>query len=416
MKSVATLSIVGWLAACVLSNTLWAADNKAVDGKVEQSRQTLDSIKQKIESLKQQLLNTQEAKADAADALKKSEKAISESKRKLFELAQEQTKHAQTLKQLAEKKSHLEAVIQQQKKQLAKQFYQEYTQRTPGTLQLLLQQEDPNQISRELQYYGYIAKARKLLIQDMQGNLHQVIALNTQTEQTLQQVTSLKNQQEQARQKLESEKQEKAKVLSSLSSKIATQRKEISRLKRDEQSLSDLVDRLSRASVAPKKTVPQESKSDTNAPSTPIARNENLPSAGSDGSSFAALKGKLYLPVKGEIMNRFGSSREDTGLTWKGLFIRASEGSEVRAIAQGKIVFADWMRGFGNLLIIDHGNGYMSLYGNNQALLRKSGDVVKSGDNIATVGNTGGNSSSGLYYELRQYSRPFDPLSWSVLR
>ena len=193
MKSVATLSIIGWLAACVLSNTLWAADNKAVDGKVEQSRQTLDSIKQKIESLKQQLLNTQEAKADAADALKKSEKAISESKRKLFELAQEQTKHAQTLKQLAEKKSHLEAVIQQQKKQLAKQFYQEYTQRTPGTLQLLLQQEDPNQISRELQYYGYIAKARKLLIQDMQGNLHQVIALNTQTEQTLQQVTTLNN-------------------------------------------------------------------------------------------------------------------------------------------------------------------------------------------------------------------------------
>ena len=98
------------------------------------------------------------------------------------------------------------------------------------------------------------------------------------------------------------------------------------------------------------------------------------------------------------------------------MFIRSAEGSEVKSIANGKIVFADWMRGFGNLLIIDHGDGYMSLYGNNQALLRKMGDTVKSGDTIASVGNSGGNETAGLYYELRKQSKPFDPMSWSVVR
>ncbi len=407
------MKILARFSACWACLMVFSLATSAAENKVEQSRQSLDSIKQKIESLKQELMSTQEAKADAADALKKSEKAISESKRKLFELAREQDKHAQHLKQLADKKSSLEQVIQQQKNQLAKQFYQEYTQRNPNALQLLLQQEDPNQIARELQYYGYIAKARKLLIQELQGNLQQVVVLNQQTEQTLHQVTALKSQQEAAKQKLEADKQEKSKVLNSLASKIAAQRKEINRLKRDEQSLSQLVERLARAATSPKKAPAPENKSE---PSAPIAKNEALPTAGFEGGNFAALKGKLNLPVKGELMNRFGASREDTGLTWKGLFIRAAEGSEVKAIAAGKIVFADWMRGFGNLLIVDHGNGYMSLYGNNQALLRKAGELIKAGDSIATVGNTGGNASSGLYYELRQFSRPFDPLSWSVLR
>jgi septal ring factor EnvC (AmiA/AmiB activator) len=139
-----------------------------------------------------------------------------------------------------------------------------------------------------------------------------------------------------------------------------------------------------------------------------------LPSSSFGGVSFGELRGKLNLPVRGEITNRFGSAREDTGVTWKGLFIKSAEGNEVKSIANGRVVFADWMRGFGNLMIIDHGDGYMSLYGNNQALLRKMGDTVKGGDTIASVGNSGGNSTSGLYYELRNRSKPFDPMSWSV--
>jgi septal ring factor EnvC (AmiA/AmiB activator) len=119
--------------------------------------------------------------------------------------------------------------------------------------------------------------------------------------------------------------------------------------------------------------------------------------------------------VRGDVSNRFGSSREDSGISWKGLFIKANEGAEVKSVATGRVVFADWLRGFGNLIILDHGSGYMSLYGNNQAVLKQVGDNVRAGDTIASVGNSGGNETNGLYYELRRQSRPFDPLSWSNL-
>ena len=140
-----------------------------------------------------------------------------------------------------------------------------------------------------------------------------------------------------------------------------------------------------------------------------------MPSNELAGGNFSALKGKLRLPIRGEVSNRFGASREDSGISWKGLFIRANAGTEVKAVANGQVVFADWLRGFGNLIILDHGDGYMSLYGNNQALLKAVGSNVHTGDTIAAVGNSGGNESNGLYYELRRQSLPFDPLSWSSL-
>ncbi|GAC1323076.1 MAG: hypothetical protein NVSMB28_16170 [Collimonas sp.] len=127
------------------------------------------------------------------------------------------------------------------------------------------------------------------------------------------------------------------------------------------------------------------------------------------------MRGQLRLPVRGDVMARFGSKRGD-GPSWKGLFIRTPEGSEVKAVAAGRVVFADWLRGFGNLIIVDHGNQYMTIYGNNQALLKRPGDVVKTGDVIASAGNSGGNEQSGLYFEIRHQGRAFDPLGWVTTR
>jgi septal ring factor EnvC (AmiA/AmiB activator) len=127
---------------------------------------------------------------------------------------------------------------------------------------------------------------------------------------------------------------------------------------------------------------------------------------------FAALRGKLRLPARGELSNRFGTPREDGGTTWKGLFIRAPQGEEVKAVAPGKVVFSDWMRGFGNLLIVDHGGDYLSIYGNNETLFKQAGENVASGDVLGRVGNSGGNPETGLYFELRHLGKPFDPLSW----
>jgi septal ring factor EnvC (AmiA/AmiB activator) len=123
------------------------------------------------------------------------------------------------------------------------------------------------------------------------------------------------------------------------------------------------------------------------------------------------MKGQLRLPTRGAISNRFGTARQE-GSTWKGLFIVARTGSEVHSIASGRVVFAEWMRGFGNLLIVDHGSSYLSIYANNDALLKQVGDEVRAGQTIATVGNSGGNPESGLYFELRHQGKPLDPLAW----
>jgi septal ring factor EnvC (AmiA/AmiB activator) len=130
------------------------------------------------------------------------------------------------------------------------------------------------------------------------------------------------------------------------------------------------------------------------------------------GLDFHRLKGKLALPLTGEILHKFGQNRDGGGPAWKGLFIRARQGQEVRAVGSGRIAFADWLRGFGNLLIVDHGDGYLSLYSNNESLYKQPGEPVRAGDVVAAVGATGGQDEPGLYFELRHQGKPFDPLTW----
>ena len=412
--------------------------------KVEKSKEALSDIHERIESLKKELDIAQEAHADATDALKESEKSISETNRKLFELNQQHQENRNKLASLQEQKTGISSTLQQQKQLLGAQLYQQYLHGQQSYIQVVLQQQDPGAMARQLQYFSYVSKARAKLIASMQSNLGKITRLNDETEQALKAITELKVAQEQERRELQAQKNERSKVLKKLSSQITAQRGEIDKLKRDEKSLSQLVERLARIAQqqeaqqqAQRKLAQQKqaklAKNKSNAPppaddtgstdtaksastATTIARNDTLPSNAFDGGNFAALRGKLNLPVRGDVTNRFGATREDTGISWKGLFIKSSEGSEVKSVATGRVVFADWMRGFGNLLIIDHGDGYMSLYGNNQALLRKVGDTVKGGDTVASVGNSGGNESPGLYYELRKQSKPFDPLSWSVLK
>ena len=173
-------------------------------------------------------------------------------------------------------------------------------------------------------------------------------------------------------------------------------------LKRDETRLSRLVESL--AKLMARSQPP------------PRVRNERVPQASGIDSGFLELKGRLRLPVRGELANRFGSPRADGGLVWKGLFIAARPGEEVRAVADGRVVFADWLRGFGNLLIVDHGDAYMSLYGNNESLYKRVGDSIRGGEPVAAVGASGGNTDSGLYFELRHQGRPLDPLDWVDIR
>lgn len=411
-------------------NTYAGETKKATPNKVNQTQKELSDVQQKLEDMKKALDSSQEAHQDAADALKESELAISATNKKLHEINQLQQKNKQKLNQLTTEVHTLEQQLASQQKLLGTQLYQQYTKGEQAHAQMILQHQNPNEIARDLHYFSYIAKARADLIKKMQANLQTLAELNEKTAVALNEVSALKAEQVAEKKNLQAQKQAKSAVVSKLSAQIAEQRSQIQKLSRDEKNLSNLVEKLAKLAQAqerqrklaaskPEKKSPQNSNLTENPIKSKqkevVARNDAEPSAEIAGVNFSALKGKLRLPVRGSVLNRFGASREDTGISWKGLFIQAAEGTQVKSVAGGRVVFADWMRGFGNLIIIDHGQGYMSLYGNNQAILKSVGANVSAGDAIASVGNSGGNETNGLYYELRKQSQPIDPLSWSNL-
>ncbi len=403
--------------------------NSLAAKKIDAAKEDLSDIQTKIQALKKELDSKRAAHKDATDALKDSETAISAANQKLHDINQKQQQNKSTLNSLKKQSININDKLGQQQQQLSDLLRQQYMHGNQSYTQLILQDKNPSEIARDIKYFSYIAKAHAKVIDDMQGNLAKVKELNNKTAAALQEVADLKAKQEAEKKALVQQKQEKSKVVKNLSSQITSQRNEIDKLKRDEKSLSNLVERL--AKIVPpvvkhkksKKWVPDATIADDkynkdsgkdSTKKTVIANNETLPNNDFAGINFASLRGKLRLPARGEVTNHFGASREDTGVSWKGLFIKSAEGADVKAVADGRVVFADWVRGFGNLIIIDHGNSYMSLYGNNQAMLKHVGEEVGAGDTIAAVGNSGGNESNGLYYELRHNSQPFDPLSWSV--
>jgi septal ring factor EnvC (AmiA/AmiB activator) len=284
------------------------------------SKESLTELQQRIESLKQDLDRTEGAHDEAADALKQSEQAISEANLKLVELRQQQKTNISTLNVLNQKQSTLQQTIAEQQRLLGEQFYRQHLAGEQGYLRILLEQKDPNTVERNLQYFRYIASARSKLIGELRKNLGHVAELNDKTEQTLKQVAQLKAEQENAKQDLQKEKTEHKNVMQQLAAKIQSQRGEITKLQRDEKRLSELLERL--AKIVPKSPKKSERKSDKNnaKPSTesePTQHNEAVPDESQDSGVFAALRGKLRLPAKGEVTNKFGAPRAETGISWK---------------------------------------------------------------------------------------------------
>ncbi len=273
-----------------------------------------------------------------------------------------------------------------------------------GVGRLLLSGKDPNEVARSLAYYQFVSQAQSALIRDLQARVTELAALEQRSGESSAALAELEHAAQAERDRLTAQAAERRRVLARISDDIGRQRRGIETLTRNEQRLARLVDGLARALSAP--PPPQ---------GAPRPRNELVPDA-AGGGSFARSKGTLRLPVRGELASRFGAPREGSSLTWKGLLILAPEGEDVRAVAGGRVVFADWMRGFGNLLILDHGAGYLTIYGNNESVLKQVGDAVHAGEVVATVGATGGVRASGLYFEMRYEGKPFDPLSWVTLK
>jgi len=357
----------------------------------------LRELRGRIEALQKQLAGTEETKGEAADALRESERAISEANRALRELGVQSKKINRELAGIGAEARRNEEALKSQQMQLARLLYQHYLGGQTEPLKLLLNREDPNEIARRLHYFGYISRARAALIADLRVGLARLRELSQAAQRKAAELAAVTAESQTQRGRLEREKRARNQVFARISRDIQRQRREIGTLKRDETRLARLVASLAR--LIARKPAPR-------------LRNERVPQAPSGDSPFLELKGKLSLPVRGELANRFGSPRADGGVVWKGLFIAARSGEEVRAVADGRVVFADWLRGFGNLLIVDHGDAYMSLYGNNEALYKRVGDPIRGGESVAAVGASGGNADSGLYFELRHQGRPLDPLDW----
>ncbi|PTR16672.1 MULTISPECIES: murein hydrolase activator EnvC family protein [unclassified Nitrosospira] len=385
--------------ALILSQPLAAAPK--VDN------EDLKQLRGRIETLQKELADTEESKSEVADALRESERAIIAANRKLAALTREHHDANNKLSQIQAQSKQVARDIEEQQLRLGKLLHRQYLTGGGQTeyLSLLLNQQDPNEIARNLHYYGYLSRARLGDINALRANVQRLGTLTRESREKSLEIGAIQAKQAEHKKYLEQEKTEHAKLLERISSQADQQRREISKLKRDEERLSRLVERIARMLAQKKRSAPRAT--------TPgLLSNERLPDASADGSPFSSLKGRLSLPVRGELANRFGGPRADGGVTWKGLFIRSATGGDVKAIAGGRVVFADWLRGFGNLMIVDHGNSYMSLYGNNEINHKQVGDSVRGGDTIASVGNSGGNAEPGLYFELRHQGKPFDPLNW----
>ncbi|PWB58924.1 MAG: peptidase M23 [Nitrosomonadales bacterium] len=363
----------------------------------------LQELRGRIESLQKALDSKEDAKADAADELKTSEQAISSINSALRDLARQRQSAQSTLNSLEQEKGGLGKRIGAEQVMLGRLLHQQYRSGQQDQLKILLNQEDPSLAARQLRYYTYLARARSELIERLRGNLAKLHKLTQETESRQAELSQIQIEQDRQRQKLVAQQQLKKKLVTQLAKQIGQQRSELSRLQRNERQLTQLIERLARQR-------PAANKKPERPPST--ARNSNVPDASFAGTSFPQLKGKLLLPVRGELTGRFGTPRQDSGSPWRGLFIRTAAAQEVHSIASGRVVFADWLRGFGNLIIVDHGSGYMSLYGNNESLFKRAGEEIRAGDVIASTGNSGGNPETGLYFELRYQSRPFNPLEW----
>ncbi len=399
----------GWLFFLSLAFCLCA---NAQAASASAKRSELKDLQGRIQALQQDIAQAEESRADVAEELHEAEQAISEANRKLRELGVERGEVQSSLDDLQAQSQRLERRIAAQQSQLGKLLYRQYRNGESDALKHLLSGNDPNQLSRDAHYLALLSHAKAGLIQELGATLEEKQHLAEQAGAKVAELEQIEKNQQTEHAALLEQQQKRQSVLARISDKIKSQRREIDKLKRDERRLSKLIEGLARIVAKPKtRHTPARQQA-----ATPPIKNDQTPDNSAPSGVFAQQKGKLRLPARGEIANKFGAPRQEGGTIWKGLFIRAAAGGEVKSIAPGQVVFADWLRGFGNLIIVDHGDGYLSVYGNNESLFKEVGQAARAGETIASVGNSGGNPETGLYFELRHLSQPLDPLKWVSLK
>jgi len=350
----------------------------------------LKALEKEISNYKETLDSTQGQKSEIEATLERNEQGINKLINEIDTIEKELDNTNDKVSSLTAKQKELLTVKSEQQYYIEQQIRAAYKIGSQEYLKVLLNQEDPNEIARMLTYYDYFNQARSRQIESYNLTL---LDLSRVTQQLAEETVVLGSQRRalgEQQKTLANVQKEKQMTLKALISQISTAGSALLKLEQDRGSLEQLLGKL------------EENLGKLDAPRS--------------AQPFAGMQGKLLLPVAGRISHRFGNQRNQGKLRWHGIFIDAAEGESVHAVHYGRVVFSDWLRGFGLLMIISHGEGYMSLYGHNQALFRKTGDWVSAGEVVAAVGDSGGQDKTGLYFEIRIDGKPNNPQNWCVTR
>ncbi len=356
----------------------------ATAGKDDPER-ALQQLRQEIERLSSDLASASERRQALQRQLEQSERLMGEAGRRLHRLDREMTRQRERLEALRRRQGEQRQALARQRDALADQIRAAYAMGREQRLKILLNQQDPAMVSRMLVYYDYLNRARSARIAQVRTLLDQLEQTRRVVEEETRRLAALREREQEEQRRLEAIRGQRERVLAALEQDLQDKGQRLQAMKQDAERLRALVEQLQQ-------------------------QMEELPQVAAD-KPLKALKGRLPWPLKGRLAARFGG-RKAGNLRWDGVMIAAPEGREVKAVHRGRIAFADWLRGYGLLLIIDHGDGYMTLYGNNQSLYRETGEWVEAGEPVARAGSSGGRRDSGIYFGIRVRGKAVDPRKW----
>jgi septal ring factor EnvC (AmiA/AmiB activator) len=370
------------LTLCLLPFNL-AADDEELEVKTQQ----LNQVKSRIESLSRTLLSTESQRDKQNVVLRATEQKIGLIARRIRVTDLSLKRQKRQLAKLEAERADARLKLDNHQSSLERQIRAAYAMGRQEKVKILLNQQDPAVVSRVMVYYDYFNAARVARMEQIEESLRELQRIEKDIEREERRLQQLQAKNNNEQKQLEAAKRGRQEIVAQLDRQLKDQDRELKDLKDDESQLTSLISNI------------QQALSD-------------LPLGPAAHDPFRSRKGKLPWPSRGRLVATYGSHREVGKLTWDGVMIAAPEGRDVRAIHHGRVAFADWLRGFGLLLIIDHGDGFMSLYGHNQSLFKETGEWVEPGEIVAQVGSSGGRTRSGIYFGIRHNGTPQNPKLW----
>ena len=407
-------TLTALLFACLLSPVM--ADQRA------ETQQQLDAAQKDVAELKKLLEAIQKEKSGVQGELKKTESEMGQLEKQVKGLQQELNKSNEELKRLDTEKKKLQQSRLEQQRLIGIQARAAYQGGQQEYLKLLLNQQNPEKFSRTLTYYDYLSQARLEQLATFNETLRQLANVEQDIANQQNQLNEQKSALDGRREQLAEARKERQLALAKLNKDLSARDQKLKARQQEQAQLGNVLKTIEATLARQAREAAEARKLELAAEQARLKGDKANPgtdgplvssSGATYGGNFASARGKLPWPVDGRLAARFGTARGgDERTKWDGVLISAGAGSQVHAVHGGRVVFADWLRGAGLLVILDHGNGYLSLYGHNQSLLKDAGQIVKAGEAIATVGTSGGQNTPALYFAIRQQGRPSDPAQW----